>query len=79
MREIVLWAKADKQNINHIADIYEKQKQNNCGQPPQLPLSLSLYISDIFNVYIDFRLWCTLAVRTNDALIHYISCDLCQG
>lgn len=74
MREIVLWAKADKQNINHIADIYEKQKQNNCGQLP-----LSLFISDIFNVYIDFRLWCTLAVWTNDALIHYISCDLCQG
>lgn len=36
---------------------------------------IHLYISDIFNVYIDFR----LAVRTNDAYIFYISSDLCQG
>lgn len=72
MREIVLWAKAGKQNINHIADIQETI-ENGCGQFPLLSLS------DNFNVYIDFRLWCPLAVWTNDALIHYISSDLCQG
>lgn len=53
MREIVLWAKAGKQNINHIADIQETIAKQLWAVPTPLSLPLSL-ITLMFILTFDF-------------------------